>query len=440
MESDALNFFLPFRRLEPNHENQLTRALLVVLRYSPMAHSAWLRLVAPERHLQQLPRAEFRTQTRAVRHAGEEDEPADLVSVFLTPEAPLSDGDVVITESDRTQVLDAVIDYGGELLVVIENKVAEDDDRQARELNITGARIRLADGQEAVVVLWRDVLEAFIALRERNLVAGAEATLLDDFLLYTEDSFPDLGPFRTLRLAHGNWFRQTRRLRQLLGEAVGLDATIDYYGPFVETPAGEAVGAKTYLRMTEDEEQVELAMFPADTLSQARAFFTNPAAVAGVAKLHGQPGWDAGPNFHFGHMQRGYCWTTSERPLDEYLQLWTAEIHSAGNVPREEWDDLWAWLEAERIATPADRPEFDRHFTQTQRQTASPRPGLWLARRWTLAEAEALDSRGALHGEVREALNAALVAFGEPPLKPPFAGSLDKSVYPDGYLEEIRGS
>src|SRR3954447_15515177 len=93
VESDALNFFLPFRRLEPNHENQLTRALLVVLRYSPMAHAAWLRLVAPEHHLQQLPVPEFRTQTRAVRHAEEGDEPADLVSVFLTPEAPLSGGD-----------------------------------------------------------------------------------------------------------------------------------------------------------------------------------------------------------------------------------------------------------------------------------------------------------------------------------------------------------
>ena len=34
VESDALNFFLPFRRLEPNHENQLTRALLVGLRWA----------------------------------------------------------------------------------------------------------------------------------------------------------------------------------------------------------------------------------------------------------------------------------------------------------------------------------------------------------------------------------------------------------------------
>ena len=417
MQNDALNFFLPFRRLEPNHENQLTRALLVVMRYSPMAHAAWLRLVAPERHLQQLPVAAFRTQTRAVRQAGEEEEPADLVSVFLTPEEPLTSGDVVIVESDRTQVLDAVIDYSGELLVVIENKVAEDDHRQARELNMTGARIRLADGQEAVVVLWRDVLEAFIALRERSLVGGTEATLLDDFLLYTEDYFPDLGPFRTLRLAHGNWFRQTRRLRQLLGEAVDLDALIDGYGPYVETPAGEAIGTKTYLRMTDgDEQQVELAMYPADTLSQARAFFRSPGVVAGVVKLREQPGWHAAPNFHFGHMQRGYCWTTTKRPVDEYLALWTTEIHFAGNVPREKWDEYWSWLEQERLATPEDRPEFDRHFTQTQRQTASPRPGLELVRRWPLPEAEALDSRGALHRQVRDALNAALEAFGEPPL------------------------
>jgi hypothetical protein len=404
---------MPFRRLEPNHENQLTRALLVVLRFSPMAHAAWLRLVAPDRGLQRLPVATFHTQTRSVRVAGDEDEPAELVSVFLTPEAPLSGGGV-ITESDRTQVLDAVIDYGGELFIVVENKVAEDDDRQSRNLNVTGARIGLGDGQEAVVVLWRDVLEAFIALRERNLVAGAEAAVLDDFLLDTEDYFAELGPFRTLSLAHGNRFRENRRLRQLLGEAVDREALIDVYGPYIETPAGDAIGAKTYLRMTDDEEQVELALYPADTLSQARAFYTRPTVVSGLATLRDQPGWHIRPNFHFGHMQRGFCWTTTSRDVDEYVELWTQEIHSAGAVAREDWDGYWGWLEEERLAAPKDRPEFDRHFTDTQRQTASPRPGLELSRRWALAEAEALDGHGALHAQVREALEAALVAFGRP--------------------------
>src|SRR3954451_10473758 len=101
---DRLNFFTPFHRLPPNHENQLTRALLVVLRYSPIAHAAWLRLVAPDRQLQELPKASFVTQRRAVREAGEDDPEAELISVYLAPEEPLTD-DEIIVETDRSQVL-----------------------------------------------------------------------------------------------------------------------------------------------------------------------------------------------------------------------------------------------------------------------------------------------------------------------------------------------
>jgi hypothetical protein len=36
---DPLNFYSPYERLPAGHENQLTRALLVLLRMSPIAHS-----------------------------------------------------------------------------------------------------------------------------------------------------------------------------------------------------------------------------------------------------------------------------------------------------------------------------------------------------------------------------------------------------------------
>ena len=234
---------MPFRRLEPNHENQLTRALLVVLRFSPVAHAAWLRLVAPDRQLQHLPAASFATQTAPSATPATEDEPAELVSVFLTPEAPLTGGGVV-TESDRAQVLDAVIDYGGELLVVVENKVAEDDDRQARELNINRRAVRLADGQEAVVVLWRDVLEAFIALRERHLVAGAEAAGSTTSSPTSRTTSPSSARSGRSRSRTATDSGSARRLRQLLGEAVGLDAADRRLRPLLKTPAGDVIGAK----------------------------------------------------------------------------------------------------------------------------------------------------------------------------------------------------
>jgi hypothetical protein len=412
VERDPLNFFSPFERLPPNHENQLTRALLVVLGLSPMAHVGWLRLVAPDRQLQMLPKADFATQRHAIRRASENAEPAELISVFLAPEKPISGGGVV-TESDRTQVLDAIIDYGGELLVVVENKVAEADDDQARHLNVTGAQVMIEDERSPVTVLWRDVLEAFMGLLERHLVGGTEEGVLEQFQSYVENHFPQLGPFRTLSLCHGNSFRQNRRLRQILSEATGAEARSSSYGPYGVATTGAIMGADAYLRMC-DEVTVELALFPADTLMQARAFYTSPRAIEGLRRLRSQTGWYAGPHFHFGHFQRGFCWTCNRTDLDEYLDIWIARIHEERPVLRADWIDYWAWLKRARIACEEDWPEFELHFVNTQRTSAFPRPGIWLSRRWSISDAERIDAKGEMTGQVRDALDTALAAFGEP--------------------------
>jgi hypothetical protein len=80
-----------------------------------------------------------------------------LVSVFLAPELSQA-GRAEVVESDRAQVLDAVVDYR-DLVVVIENKVFEADDLQARRLNLGNGGVELIDGQEVAIVLcgtcWR---------------------------------------------------------------------------------------------------------------------------------------------------------------------------------------------------------------------------------------------------------------------------------------------
>lgn len=409
-DRDPLNFYSPYERLPAGHENQLTRALLLLLRMSPLAHVEWLRLVAPERSLRELPRAEFETQKRAVRAADDDAEEAKIVSVFLAPEQPQSGGGDVV-ESDRDQVLDAVVDYE-ELVVVVENKIFEADDLQARQINLKGSGLQLVGGEGIVIVLWRDLLEALSGLRERELVAGAEAALLDDFLTYVEDHFPDLGPFRNLALCDGVPTRIERRLRQVLGEAAGSEAESSVHGPRVATPAGNTVGRDAYLTLVDDE-VIQLALYPADTLSQAREFYGRGAALDGARALVASDGWTVMPNFHFGHMQRGFCWTTSDIAVEDYLRLWEGGIATAGNVPRDEWATYWSWLIGRGIAKEEDRPEFERDFTETDRQTATPRPGLMLARRWPLAEAEDLDSRDALAPALRTALEEALAAVGE---------------------------
>lgn len=371
MERDALNFYEPFERLAPNHENQLTRALLLVLRLSPVVHQAWLSRVAPGMRLHELPPAAFDTQRRAVRAARSVDEQVPLVSVFLAPSEPLSD-DTIVRESERLQVLDAVIEYGEDLVVVIENKVAEASDAQARELNVDGAGVQITAGQERQVVTWPQIIGDITVVLERNLVGGTERLILEDFLAYVEDHFGGLGPYRTLGLCADNEFRVARRLRALLVEAAGQEARIDKWGPTVALPALLGTAARAYLFATPN---VELSLYPADTLSQARAFYTRTAAVDAIKALAQRPGWDLKPNFHFGHMEGGYTWTTTSINAASYIALWQQKIAETVAVKRADWDAYWSWLIEQRIATQQDRPDFDRHFTATAANRQRHDPG-----------------------------------------------------------------
>lgn len=407
MERDALNFFEPFERLPPNHENQLTRAILLVLRLSPVVHQAWLSRVAPGQRLHDLPPASYNTQRRAVRAAGVADEHVPLISVFLAPSEPLGD-EAIVRASERLQVLDAVIEYGEELVVVIENKVAEASDVQARELNIDGAGVQLVAGQERQVVTWPQVIADITGIVERGLVGGTERSVLEDFLAYVEDHFAGLGPYRTLGLCADNEFRVARRLRALLGEAAGQEARIDKWGPTVALPELLGTAARAYLFCTPG---VELSLYPADTLSQARAFYTRTGAIDAVQALAQQPGWDLKPNFHFGHMEGGYTWTTTSIDAASYIELWREKILDTGAVKRDQWDAYWSWLIKQDLAAPRDRSDFDRHFTTTSRQSAIPRPGLMLVRQWERNEAETLDASHKLATTIKKALDAAIAAL-----------------------------
>jgi hypothetical protein len=194
-----------------------------------------------------------------------------------------------------------------------------------------------------------------------------------------------------------------------LGEAAGREARIDKWGPTVELPKLPGTAARAYLFATEA--NVEVSVYPADTLSQARAFYTRPEIVSAVRVLSKDPNWGLCTNFHFGHMEGGYAWCSGPISVERYLELWQEKIGHTVAVHRGKWDDYWDWLLKEGIASPGDRTEFDRHFTATQRQTATPRPGLKLIRRWAFREAVGLDGQRLLGTEIASALDAAETAL-----------------------------
>ena len=190
--------------------------------------------------------------------------------------------------------------------------------------------------------------------------------------------------------------------RAVLTAALHTQAYSDQWGTRCDVFGIPGMDRRAYLRPWSDA-TLPFHVVPADTLSLARVFYRRTKAMAGVRRLARDPEWSVKHAFHFGFMSTGYAWTTGDIDVDRYLDLWVEAIETAGVVERADWDRYFAWLVDQRIATPKDRREFDRHFTNSVRQTATPRPGINVARRWPLREAEDLKRSGQFVPQVRAA-------------------------------------
>ncbi|QNK01370.1 hypothetical protein [Dyella telluris] len=410
--TNHLNFFVPFQSAAAWHENQLTRALLVVLRYSPMAHQAWLNFVSPGRALQTLPPAEFATQRQRVVTKQEPPLDGDAIpgiSVWLAPDA--KQVNAIFEVSDRQQVLDAIITYGSELVVVVENKINwGEPTEQPHRINLHGAPVKFQDQPRSV--RWQDVLAMLSDLVDRNLVHGAERSVICDFLDFVEEHFPNIGPYSTISRCGNNRFRLERRLDAIQGIAVGGEE-------------GKGLGWRDFdctpkifmawLGYPSDAGAVSLRMYPADTLGQARALFSDPTSVQNLIALRSK-GWRVEPNFHWGFMAGGYAWASSPCSVEKYCTYWVENIGQSRELSRSEWTGYLDTLEADCILDTSGKEAFDREFTASQRQKAHPRPGLFCEYTWPLLDAAGFDARGLFANEVRSRINQMLVALQAPTL------------------------
>jgi hypothetical protein len=423
-----LSVFLPYDRLA-RHEDQLTRAAMIVMRAVPLARDALLaRIGAPPSA--RLPEVELDMQTPYVAvppPRGADAEPfalQELVSVFLSPDVGLDLSSGEIQERDGEQRLDGVLRFGGELAVAIESKVVGlAATGQAGQLRMRGVEVNRS---RIVSLGWHELLEDWWALLERGMLAPAERVLMEDLFGFAEDHFPGLLPFTTLGRAGEHELRRQRRLVALLRAAAGLeDVTGEMHSWAAATlMLDRALGTKSTQRVTLRYEPGHLLLqsYPAELKPQAEAFYKTDRAqrlLDLAAREHDR--WRIQPNlqlaFRFATVpQRLFTRTCLE--ADEYVRRWSGEDFS--RVGAHHYDQirshLWPWLCERGYASPDEDQQLEEFLDRLGHRDAHLRPGIRIERSWAWAQAVDLDERGGLAGEVRGALSDLLTALNEPSL------------------------
>jgi len=160
-----------------------------------------------------------------------------------------------------------------------------------------------------------------------------------------------------------------------------------------------------YAYLLQQSASLELRLYPGDTLTEARVLYQDPARVDGLLRLRDE-GWRLRPDFHFGFAARGFANTESRLDADQYIAYWVTRIPRLSQFLRDDWNHELQRLIDDGIFDPEDKPQFDRDFTQTARDSAAPRPGILLSRGWSPEQVHVEDFPSVLNSALKQALNA----------------------------------
>jgi hypothetical protein len=425
-----LNVFEPYRELGRTHEDQLTRAAMIVLRLVPLARETLLRAIG-ERSQSELPDCAVDMQATYIVDASEESAAGGtvarerLVSVFLTPDTEPEEPMGEVTDTSRGQRFDGVLRFDPELVVLVESKVctrwARRNGHRVAELNLGSARF---EQRRTCVLRWHDLLESWWRLVELGLLSPAERALVQDLLTYAHHDFAHLLPFGSLRRVGLDPVRRKWRLRSLLREATGLaPERVGLAHVRLDTAIGTASLQRAALDLEGDE--LVLHMWPGELKRQAEHLYGD-AHAARLCELPQSvgPAWRVQPQPQLGFRNapaRTRVYLTCRLDAATYAQRWQGEDWSrvGAHQPESVLSELWPWLLKRRYASKRDRARLDRFLETLGRRHAHLRPSLHVSRSWSFEEATHLDDDGLLAGEIREAINLVLAVLQEPQLGPP---------------------
>ncbi|MBS1939738.1 MAG: hypothetical protein JST38_02535 [Bacteroidetes bacterium] len=431
-----LNYFEPFNHKDARHEDQLTRAFLTVLRYSPITLLATYDLVrnsiartsAKEGVAVDMPpiadldlvHLSIETQRGSLPQVSE------FVSVLISNDrAPLNLG---VAPIDRRAVYDGIISFGQSLALVLENKPRVEN---VWEGQLSPSSKDVPPESKVLPVAahlsWRDIVLLVTKLMQQDAVGGGERLMMHDLLEFINANFPYLNPFENLALCKSNPELLQMRIESLLKEVVIHEDQVQYHRNWAWYIAVEDVpGIQRIGLILEDpgtpDWHLKLFLGFADTVNQARSFFERELRADLIEDLR-KRGWGAVGNFHLSYMQQHLLWyPTIDENVSDYLRYWSANGDDIGQYPTWEIEGYLAKLF--RLAVIQDEPqqriELKEKLLSTNRKTVNVAPGFVLAYEWSKVQAEHLDQTGQLAKDIARKISEGLQIMSAVPdfLKP----------------------
>lgn len=412
---DRLNFLNHYNRPD-QHEDQLTRALLVCARLVPAVRGALAQLVRDDQIVAGVATDEQIGDSTEFLAQGVAGQGGQIVHVLAqVPCVEVGGGPIVAVGLSDARVNrsaasardggarhDGLIAHASAGVLVLENKLYAGAVASKEFQPNCPALDRDRVSAHGVSLEWAAVIERLARLLQERAVHDTQASLVQDFLDYVSELHPHLNPYATFALCGVHMTRLHRRcrlLREDVARVAGWNVSTDHAIPLPNRST-----ALAFIRPAALENGafagVWLTVWPADLVSQARAFYQpNQGAVRseflGLEKL----GWEMDINFHVSFRGTHGPWARGALTapiVATYFDYWTA--HAAALIARH-WRDpiagfqpLASQLEADGILTAAEAQQFLLEFAN--RSFVDICPGFEVSYRFTAQECHDAEAVG----------------------------------------------
>lgn len=422
MQARHLNIFVPYENKPLHHEDQLTRALLILLRSIKLVEQLFIELLRdrmrasgidtlpPSLHSEVGGVESLETQVWSSTKERLQGESGRLVSVVVTDKLLAPDHRVERTE--RLAVYDGFMRLKPNWVVVLENKPAHG--------NIWVEQLSSAFNEDyeiepiPVVITWSEIIRRLGLLITNGLLQDAGKSLVEDFIAYVGEYFPELNPYESFTLCGNQYHLLEKHCQQIMAEvALG---PVEYHRGWHYSIrlSSNPIVKEVSLHPNCDSDgpwPIQLEVHPGDTMNQARALFSS-IDISFLAQLM-ESGWSVEPNFHIAFMSSNLEWCESKVSLNDYVKHWTREVaaNHLRQVSRTDWPAYFAALEAKGIIMPQEARRINDYLGSTAMSTINICPGISFRYCWTREDAIRLEQAGSFTKDFEEKVHQILAAW-----------------------------
>ncbi|TAL70515.1 MAG: hypothetical protein EPN82_02575 [Bacteroidetes bacterium] len=358
---ERLNYFNPYNSKEPYYEDQLTRTFLVLMKYSFHVVSifynycfkqlnnskSYTEISLP--YLDDLINEEWKFETQKINP---EINSELLLSVLITDEN-IENEKINIARINRDARYDGIITIGNEITIIIEVKPQSQNVRDA-QLSPSGKNLSdetLIIGIP-VILQWKEIIRKLNNLLVLPVLSSQEKLMINDFLFYINDNYPQYNPFINFGLCQNIENILYNRIKNLLKSIVTDEDFIEYHRGWgyiinLSEKFNEISQIGLILNYNNDNSSwyIELIFCFGCTIRQSR-FLYDKTLTLDIPK---REGWLIEPNPHVSFRSQNLVFFKSKIEVDAYLDYWKNNKEEIRMYKRNEIDTFLTKLNENNI-------------------------------------------------------------------------------------------